>query len=113
MRRKFLVVMSALLSAAFAGGATAQQAQTPAPTAYVLHPARVFDALSAQAHEGWAVLVQGDRIAAVGPSANISVPAGAQVLELPGANHYVFVSNAAEVERAMRAFLGQVDAPGR
>jgi pimeloyl-ACP methyl ester carboxylesterase len=33
----------------------------------------------------------------------------AQVLELHGANHYVFYSNEAEVERAMRTFLAGVE----
>lgn len=45
---------------------------------------RVFDARSEQAHAGWAVLVEGDKIAAVGPRAAIQVPAGAQVINLPG-----------------------------
>jgi len=33
-------------------------------------------------HEGWTVLVEGDRIVAVGP--NISAPAGARTIDLPG-----------------------------
>lgn len=62
-------------------------AQTPAaaPPAYVLRPARVFDALSAQAHDGWVVVVQGERIAAVGPAATTTAPAGAESIDLPGA----------------------------
>ena len=49
----------------------------------VLRPERVFDGVGSP-HEGWAVLVRGDRIAAVGPAAQIGVPAGARVLQLPG-----------------------------
>ena len=49
----------------------------------VLRPAQVWTA-GAPVHPGWAVLVQGDRIAAVGPAAGIAVPAGAQVVDLPG-----------------------------
>src|SRR5690349_10232913 len=49
---------------------------------FVLKPARVFDGLNAAPHEGWSVLVDGSRIAAVGP--NIVSPAGAKVVELPG-----------------------------
>src|SRR5512146_534823 len=65
-------------------------AQTPvapaaAPAAYVLRPARVFDALSAQAHDGWVVVVERDRIAAVGPATSTAVPAGAETIDLPGA----------------------------
>src|SRR5947209_7606280 len=48
----------------------------------LLKPARVFDGVTRQAHEGWNVLVDGDRIAAVGP--NLAAPAGARVIELPG-----------------------------
>src|SRR4051794_9297825 len=63
---------------------TAAHAQTaPAPQRYLLRPARVWDAVTAQPHEGWAVLVVGDRIAAAGPAASLEA-AGARVVELPG-----------------------------
>jgi imidazolonepropionase-like amidohydrolase len=48
----------------------------------LLRPARVFDGVNPQPHEGWQVLVEGDKIAAVGP--NITAPAGAKVIDLPG-----------------------------
>src|SRR5690348_10897185 len=48
----------------------------------LLRPARVFDGVSPTPHEGWSVLVDGERIAAVGPS--IATPAGAKVIDLPG-----------------------------
>ncbi|GAO39686.1 putative hydrolase [Sphingomonas changbaiensis NBRC 104936] len=48
----------------------------------LLRPARVFDGVERQAHDGWAVLVRGDRIEAAGP--NLAAPAGATVVELPG-----------------------------
>ena len=47
-----------------------------------LRPARVFDGASPTPHEGWTVLVEGDRIVAAGP--NISAPAGARTIDLPG-----------------------------
>ncbi len=47
----------------------------------VLRPARVFD--GTEMHEGWAVLVNGTRIAAAGPAASIA-SAGAKVIDLPG-----------------------------
>jgi imidazolonepropionase-like amidohydrolase len=46
----------------------------------VLHPARVFDGETM--HEGWSVRVRGNRIEAAGPTVD---PAGAKVVELPGA----------------------------
>jgi len=49
----------------------------------LLHPAAVFDGVNPIPHPGWAVLVDGDKIAAVGP--NLAAPAGAKVIELPGA----------------------------
>ena len=61
------------------------QGQPAAPAgAYLLKADRVFDARSEQTHAGWAVLVQGGRIAAVGPIAEIHRPATAQVIDLPG-----------------------------
>src|SRR5947207_10834038 len=48
----------------------------------LLRPARVFDGVDRQPHEGWSVLVDGDRIAAVGP--NLTAPVGARIIELPG-----------------------------
>jgi imidazolonepropionase-like amidohydrolase len=49
----------------------------------LLRPARVFDGVNPQPHEGWSVLVEGDRIAAAGP--NLAAPAGARTIDLPGA----------------------------
>jgi imidazolonepropionase-like amidohydrolase len=49
----------------------------------LLKPAFVFDGVDRQPHAGWSVLVDGDRIAAAGP--NIAAPAGAKVIDLPGA----------------------------
>ena len=60
------------------------QRTTPPETDYLLKPARVFDGESAQVHDNWAVLVHGDKIVRVGPANDISPPAGAKVIELPG-----------------------------
>jgi imidazolonepropionase-like amidohydrolase len=48
----------------------------------LLKPAQVFDGVNPQPHPGWSVLVDGDKIAAVGP--NIAAPVGAKVIELHG-----------------------------
>ncbi|MFL5537711.1 MAG: amidohydrolase family protein [Longimicrobiaceae bacterium] len=63
--------------------AAAAQAASPALQPILLRPARVFDAVESQPHEGWAVLVQGSRIIAVGPAGSVSA-AGARVIDLPG-----------------------------
>jgi imidazolonepropionase-like amidohydrolase len=49
----------------------------------LLRPARVFDGLNPAPHEGWNVLVDGDRIVAVG--LNLPAPTGARTIDLPGA----------------------------
>jgi imidazolonepropionase-like amidohydrolase len=49
----------------------------------VLKPARVFDGIDAKPHEGWVVVVRGERIDAAGPMDQIEVPDGARVMELP------------------------------
>jgi imidazolonepropionase-like amidohydrolase len=54
------------------------------PTGQVLlRPAAVWTA-GGPAHAGWVVLVRGERIAAVGPAADVEAPAGATVVDLPG-----------------------------
>jgi imidazolonepropionase-like amidohydrolase len=66
----------------------AQQASTASlrsredTTITLLLPARVFD--GAAMHEGWAVLVRGERIAATGPAGALAIPAGARRVELQG-----------------------------
>jgi imidazolonepropionase-like amidohydrolase len=56
------------------------QAAAPRPTTtFILKPARVFDGDAM--HEGWSVVVKGDRIDAAGPGATA---AGATTVDLPG-----------------------------
>lgn len=74
-----LLVVAVLLPA------TNAQQQTARPeSAYLLKPARVFDGESAQLHEGWAVLVRGQKIEAVRPLNSFGTPKDAQVINLPG-----------------------------
>lgn len=63
-------------------GAVPAAAQTQ-PQATLIEPDRVFDGVDGTEHPGWKVLVEGDRITAVGP--DVGAPAGARVLKLPGA----------------------------
>jgi imidazolonepropionase-like amidohydrolase len=48
----------------------------------LLVPDRVFD--GENMHENWAVLVEGERIAAVGEAKTIAIPAGTETRPLPG-----------------------------
>jgi imidazolonepropionase-like amidohydrolase len=73
-RRWFLILFAILLAAPVA----AQQ-----ESAILIRPARVFDGVDPAPHEGWQVLVRGERIVAVGP--HLDAPAGARTVDLPGA----------------------------
>src|SRR4029079_10789325 len=44
---------------------------------------RVFDGTTATPHDGWVVLVTGDKIAAAGAAADVQVPADAKTIDLP------------------------------
>ncbi len=50
----------------------------------LLVPDAVFDGVADTPHRGWAVLVRGTRISAVGPLASLSIPADAERIALPG-----------------------------
>jgi imidazolonepropionase-like amidohydrolase len=62
----------------------AQDAKPQTPQSTLLKPARVFDGVTAEPHEGWVVLVTGDKIAAAGPAADVRAPAGTTTIDLPG-----------------------------
>ncbi|HET9813627.1 MAG TPA: amidohydrolase family protein [Sphingomicrobium sp.] len=74
-----LVTLRAVLAAIAALILAAPAAAEP----ILLRPARVFDGVNPQPHDGWQVLVDGDRIAMVGP--NLIVAEGARTIDLPGA----------------------------
>ena len=69
-----LLIAMATAFAALAVPATAEP--------ILLKPAQVFDGVNPRPHEGWSVLVDGNKIVAAGP--NVAVPAGAKVIDLPG-----------------------------
>jgi imidazolonepropionase-like amidohydrolase len=70
MRRLILFLLSLLAAAP----AVAQP--------ILIRPERVFDGVNGAPHDGWSVLVEGDHIVAAGP--NVSAPAGAREIDLPG-----------------------------
>jgi len=79
---------AASASVASASSPAAPLAPTFAGTAatkglYLLRPARVFDGEAARPHEGWVVLVRGDRIEAAGPEGQVRAPGEAVVVDLP------------------------------
>ena len=92
-RREFLrqsvlssagVVVASLLPTTLNGKNTRQTTGNRSSAACLLRPARVFTAEDDRIHEGWVVLVRGERIAAVGPTTQVPTPEGSKTIELPG-----------------------------
>ncbi|HEV7991353.1 MAG TPA: amidohydrolase family protein [Gemmatimonadaceae bacterium] len=84
LRLPLVVRAAAALAASAPSIAAAQVAPAAADTATtLLVPDRVFD--GTEMHEGWAVLVRGERIVAVGSASTISAPAGTRRVSLAGA----------------------------
>jgi len=83
VRLRSLVYAFVLLLAGAAIGRAQAVAPRPDSTPRLLLPARVFD--GQDMHDGWGVLVRGERIVAAGPVSGISTPAGTRRVELPGA----------------------------
>jgi imidazolonepropionase-like amidohydrolase len=92
-RREFLqrtmlsgagVVIASLLPARLRGQGKGQATGTQNAGVQLLKPARVFTAEDGKIHDGWVVLVRGERIAAVGPPAQVRAPEGSKTIELPG-----------------------------
>ena len=86
MRASSLILLVGAVPAAIPCAAAAQErARPPVPaTTTLLIAERVWDGVEAAPHSGWAVLVTGNRIVAAGPRGQISAPAGATTIDLPG-----------------------------
>jgi imidazolonepropionase-like amidohydrolase len=82
MRKSIAIALALAFALALA---LALPARGHAQTSVILKPDRVFDGVTPRAHDGWAVVVRGERIIAVGPLAQVTPQAaGAEVIELPG-----------------------------
>ncbi len=83
-----LSLLALVLSLAAALKLSAQSNQTgassAAPQPLLLVPDGVFDGSGDEVHSGWAVLVEGQRIAAVGPIASMTLPRNTRRMDLPG-----------------------------
>ena len=87
MRASSLILLVGAAAAAVPCTAPAQvRSRQPAVpvTTTLLVPDRVWDGVEDAPHSGWAVLVTGNKIIAAGPRGQISVPAGATTINLPG-----------------------------
>jgi imidazolonepropionase-like amidohydrolase len=77
-------VARVLLSAVAIAAAADRAAAAGGSTSTLLRPAQVWTA-DEPSHSGWVVLTAGNHIVAVGPAAQVTAPADATVIELPGA----------------------------
>src|SRR5438477_2576671 len=87
MRASSLILFVGAATAAIPCVAPAQaRSRQPAVpvTSTLLVPDRVWDGVESAPHSGWAVLVTGNKIVAAGPRGQISAPAGATTIDLPG-----------------------------
>jgi imidazolonepropionase-like amidohydrolase len=79
-----VALLSSVASLPVAGQPAGRSSQDSVVRSTLLRPARVFDGVTAEPRAGWVVLVTGQRIAAVGPAADVRAPAGATTVDLPG-----------------------------
>jgi imidazolonepropionase-like amidohydrolase len=87
MRCTGLLLVLAMVIGSFFPTTPSAQTQSSAKkpeTVYVLRPAHVWDGESAQLHDGWVVLVRGDKIEAVGSAGETRIPSAAKAIDLPG-----------------------------
>lgn len=88
MRKTSLILIAAAFSSspALAQGRGGGRGGTTAPAGppMLLVADRVWNAVDDAPHDGWVVLVRGDKIEAVGPRAQVSAPADATTISLPG-----------------------------
>ena len=61
----------------------ARRTEPPTRQALVLKPARVWDGEALASHDGWIVVVLGERINAAGPPSEIKIPENARIIDLP------------------------------
>ena len=79
------IALATIALTARLGTLAAQDAPAaPAASVLLLVPDRVFLGTEDSARTGWAVLVTGDRITAVGPRSALRAPANARTIALPG-----------------------------
>src|SRR5690242_10791618 len=84
LRYLALIALPSIVSAQQPGASRAARNAAPPDHTTLLVPSRVWDGVDNQPHEGWAVLVRGDRIEAVGPRNTLTVPNDATTIDLSG-----------------------------
>jgi imidazolonepropionase-like amidohydrolase len=80
-----LVVLAVFATSGLAQQVTQNNAENPAPKVTYILAGRLFDATSENVRESAIIVVEGERIKAVGSAADIKVPSGAAVIDLTSA----------------------------
>ena len=78
-----VVLVPSLMTAQGRGGGRGANGGAANGPATLLVPARVWDGTDTRPHDGWAVLVRGSQIVAVGPRASLNAPDSTAIIELP------------------------------
>jgi imidazolonepropionase-like amidohydrolase len=81
--RKTLAIALLCVGAAALGSASAPEAGAPTQTVIAIHDATILTITHGKIEHG-TVVIRGAKIAAVGPNASVTIPAGAQVIEAAG-----------------------------
>src|SRR5215510_5435766 len=87
MRKTSLIALAAVLFPTFVvaqGRGGGRGAAAPAGPPILLVPDRVWNAVDNTPHDGWVVLVRGERIEAVGEKSQVQAPPEATTINLPG-----------------------------
>lgn len=93
VRRRFLqqgllsgigAVIGSLLPRSLRAETSIQTKEKQSNSVHLLKPASVFDSDDGKIHEGWVVLVRGEKIDAVGPASSVPTPTEAKTIELAG-----------------------------
>jgi imidazolonepropionase-like amidohydrolase len=82
MQRLALFVLCLAASCACLAQKPAQQPTKTAPVTTYIRAGRLFDATSDRVRENMVIVVEGDRIRSVSPAASVSIPAGANIIDL-------------------------------
>lgn len=81
---RFLILLILCSMIAYPTGSAQSTASAQPEAVYLIKPAHVFDGEAGELHDGWVVLVRGEKIEAVGPITEVRAPADAKTIELPG-----------------------------
>src|SRR5262252_3485938 len=84
MNKRIFISLMILLPAGLAAQGRGGRGNAPAGPPTLLVPDRVWDAATDAPHDGWVVLVRGDKVEAVGPKSQVNAPADAKTIDLPG-----------------------------